>query len=172
MGHLPRQSEGMCRYTQIVAPRNVQKLDSFESRMAYRSASSLVWRGPLRQRADGTRASEDHVPRGARHYCPGHPSAIPTLIVEARRLERLEELVKELHSRSPGLNIAIRARHSPNHCTGMLDRIVREFERGSPVIFPGHNYRRLMKVQPLMPRRLVATQVAQAARKIRSRVPR
>ncbi len=45
--------------------------------------------------------------------------------------------------------------------------IVREFERGSPVIFPGRSYRWLMKVQPLMPRRLVATQVAQAARKIR-----
>jgi uncharacterized protein len=45
--------------------------------------------------------------------------------------------------------------------------IVREFERGSPVIFPGRNYRWLMKVQPLMPRRLVATQVARAARKLR-----
>src|SRR6266581_2478511 len=47
--------------------------------------------------------------------------------------------------------------------------IVREFERGSPVIFPGRNYRWLMKMQPLMPRRLVATHVAQAARKIRCR---
>ena len=47
--------------------------------------------------------------------------------------------------------------------------IVREFERGSPVIFPGRNYRWLMKVQPLMPRRLLATQVAQAARKTRFR---
>ncbi len=47
--------------------------------------------------------------------------------------------------------------------------IVREFERGSPVIFPGRNYRWLMKMQPLMPRRLVATHVAQAARQIRYR---
>lgn len=47
--------------------------------------------------------------------------------------------------------------------------IVREFERGSPVIFPGRNYRWLMKVQPLMPRQLVAAQIAQAARKIRDR---
>jgi len=46
--------------------------------------------------------------------------------------------------------------------------IVRRFERGSPVIFPGRNYHWLMKVQPLMPRRLVATQVTQAARKVRS----
>ena len=47
--------------------------------------------------------------------------------------------------------------------------IVREFERGSPVIFPGRNYRWLMKMQPLMRRRLVATHVAQAARQIRYR---
>ena len=47
--------------------------------------------------------------------------------------------------------------------------IVREFGRASPVIFPGRNYRWLMKMQPLMPRRLVATHVAQAARKIRCR---
>ena len=47
--------------------------------------------------------------------------------------------------------------------------IVREFERASPVIFPGRNYRWLMKMQPLMPRRLVATHVAQAARQIRYR---
>jgi len=47
--------------------------------------------------------------------------------------------------------------------------IVREFERGAPVIFPGRNYRWLMKMQPLMPRRLVATHVAQAARQIRYR---
>jgi uncharacterized protein len=47
--------------------------------------------------------------------------------------------------------------------------IVREFERGSPVIFPGRSYRWLMRVQPLMPRRLVAKQVEQAARKIRDR---
>ena len=45
--------------------------------------------------------------------------------------------------------------------------IVREFERGSPVIFLGRMYHWLMKVQPLMPRRLVATQIAQAARRIR-----
>ncbi len=47
--------------------------------------------------------------------------------------------------------------------------IVREFGRASPVIFPGRNYRWLMKMQPLMPGRLVATHVAQAARKIRCR---
>jgi short-subunit dehydrogenase len=45
--------------------------------------------------------------------------------------------------------------------------IVREFERGSPVIFPGRNFGWLMKVQPLMPRRLIAMQVAQAARELR-----
>jgi short-subunit dehydrogenase len=45
--------------------------------------------------------------------------------------------------------------------------IVREFERGSPVIFPGRNFRWLMKIQPLMPRRLVAMQLAQAARGLR-----
>ncbi len=47
--------------------------------------------------------------------------------------------------------------------------IVREFDRGSPVIFPGRKYRWLMRVQPLMPRRLLITPVAQAARKIRDR---
>src|SRR5437773_8741021 len=47
--------------------------------------------------------------------------------------------------------------------------IVREFEKGTPVIFPGRSYRLLMKAQPLMPRRLVAGQVAQAARKIRGK---
>lgn len=45
--------------------------------------------------------------------------------------------------------------------------IVREFERGSAVIFPGRTYRWMMKAQPLMPRRLVAMLLAQAARKIR-----
>ena len=47
--------------------------------------------------------------------------------------------------------------------------IVREFEKGSPVIFPGRTYRWLMKVQPLMPRQLLVRQVAQAARGIRNR---
>ena len=47
--------------------------------------------------------------------------------------------------------------------------IVREFEKGSPVIFPGRNYHWLMKLQPLMPRRLVLSQVAQAANKVRVR---
>ena len=47
--------------------------------------------------------------------------------------------------------------------------IVQEFERGSPVIFPGRKYRWLMKMQPLMPRRLLATQVALAARNARSK---
>jgi uncharacterized protein len=45
--------------------------------------------------------------------------------------------------------------------------IVREFENGSPVIFPGRTYRWLMKAQPLMPRRLISRQIAQAAREIR-----
>jgi uncharacterized protein len=45
--------------------------------------------------------------------------------------------------------------------------IVREFERGSPVIFPGWNFGWLMKVQPLMPRRLIAMQLAQAAHELR-----
>ena len=47
--------------------------------------------------------------------------------------------------------------------------IAREFENGAPVIFPGRSYRWLMKAQPLLPRRLVARQVAQAARKIREK---
>jgi short-subunit dehydrogenase len=47
--------------------------------------------------------------------------------------------------------------------------IVREFEKGSPVIFPGRTYHLLMRMQPLMPRRLLAAQVTQAARKIRNR---
>jgi len=47
--------------------------------------------------------------------------------------------------------------------------IVREFEKGSPVIFPGRNYGLLMKAQPLMPRRLISRQMAQAARQIRDR---
>lgn len=47
--------------------------------------------------------------------------------------------------------------------------IVREFERGSPVIFPGGKYRWLMKAQPLMPRRLLSRQMRQAAREIRNR---
>jgi uncharacterized protein len=46
--------------------------------------------------------------------------------------------------------------------------IVREFEKGSPVIFPGRNYHWLMKAQPLMPRRLISRQIAQAAREIRN----
>jgi hypothetical protein len=47
--------------------------------------------------------------------------------------------------------------------------IAREFENGAPVIFPGRRYRWLMKAQPLLPRRLVAGQLAQAARKIREK---
>ena len=46
--------------------------------------------------------------------------------------------------------------------------IVSEFEKGSPVIFPGRNYRWLMKLQPLMPRRFVTAPVAQAARRLRA----
>lgn len=49
------------------------------------------------------------------------------------------------------------------------EEIARQFEKGSPVIFPGRTFRWLMRAQPLMPRRLVAGQVAQAARKIRTR---
>lgn len=41
--------------------------------------------------------------------------------------------------------------------------ILREFERGSPVIFPCRNYRWLMKLQPLMPRRPVVNQVASSS---------
>lgn len=47
--------------------------------------------------------------------------------------------------------------------------VVREFERASPMIFPGRSYRWLMKAQPLMPRGLLATQLAQAARKMRTK---
>jgi short-subunit dehydrogenase len=46
--------------------------------------------------------------------------------------------------------------------------IIREFERGSPVIFPGRSFRWLMRVQPLQPRRLLVTQIAKAASKIRN----
>src|SRR5215469_4126326 len=46
--------------------------------------------------------------------------------------------------------------------------IVHDFEKASPVIFPGRNYSLLMKAQPLMPRRLISRQIAQAAREIRS----
>ena len=47
--------------------------------------------------------------------------------------------------------------------------IVREFEKASPVIFPGRNHDLLMKAQRLMPRRLISRQIAQAAREIRGR---
>jgi len=47
--------------------------------------------------------------------------------------------------------------------------IVHQFEKASPVIFPGRNYGLLMKAQPLMPRRLISRQIAQAAREIRGR---
>ena len=47
--------------------------------------------------------------------------------------------------------------------------IVHQFEKASPVIFPGRNYGLLMKAQPLMPRRLVSRQLAHAAREIRGR---
>jgi short-subunit dehydrogenase len=47
--------------------------------------------------------------------------------------------------------------------------IVREFEKGSPVIFPGRSYGWLMKAQPLLPRRLILRQIAQAARETRGR---
>ena len=48
--------------------------------------------------------------------------------------------------------------------------IVREFEKGSPIIFPGRNYRLLMKMQPLMPRSLLRKQISTSARKIRDRM--
>lgn len=47
--------------------------------------------------------------------------------------------------------------------------IIQAFETGSPVIYPGRNYRWLMKVQPLMPRRLLDAQLSQAAAKLRQR---
>lgn len=65
---------------------------------------------------------------------------------------------------TPGLSGVFRI--SARECA---EEIAREFEKGSPVIFPGRTYRWLMKAQPLMPRRIVAGQVAQAARKIRNR---
>lgn len=45
--------------------------------------------------------------------------------------------------------------------------VIREFEKGAPVIFPGRNYRWLMKVQPFMPRRLIVGQMVRAARGVR-----
>jgi len=45
--------------------------------------------------------------------------------------------------------------------------IVRAFEKGAPVIFPGRNFRWLMRAQPMMPRRLLAKQLAEAARRAR-----
>jgi hypothetical protein len=47
--------------------------------------------------------------------------------------------------------------------------IVREFEKGSPVIFPGRSYGWLMEAQPLLLRRLISWRIAQAAREIRGR---
>ena len=64
-------------------------------------------------------------------------------------------------SLAPGRNIF---RIAARECAA---DIVREFERGRPVIFPGRNYRWLMKAQPLMPRRLFVREVAKAARKLR-----
>lgn len=49
--------------------------------------------------------------------------------------------------------------------------IVRNFEDGAPVIFPGRSYRLLMKM-PVMPRRMIGKQLAQAARRIRERADR
>lgn len=45
--------------------------------------------------------------------------------------------------------------------------IIQAFETAAPVIYPGWNYRWLMKVQPLMPRRLLDAQLSQAALKLR-----
>ncbi|MBV9479302.1 MAG: SDR family NAD(P)-dependent oxidoreductase [Acidobacteria bacterium] len=64
---------------------------------------------------------------------------------------------------SPGQSIF---RISAEDCAA---QIVREFDRGSPVIFPGRSYGCLMKVQPLMPRRLLVRQFAQAARRMRDK---
>ena len=36
-----------CGLQELASPCSVQKLDSFESRMGYSSASSLLWRGPI-----------------------------------------------------------------------------------------------------------------------------
>jgi uncharacterized protein len=47
--------------------------------------------------------------------------------------------------------------------------IMRQFERGSQVIFPGRNFRWLMRMQPLQPRRLLARLLAQEAGRIRKR---
>ena len=64
-------------------------------------------------------------------------------------------------------------RRRAKECSGLARRIARptlfaSFKKGTPVIFPGRNYRLLMKAQPMMPRRVVAAQVEQAARKMRS----
>jgi uncharacterized protein len=48
--------------------------------------------------------------------------------------------------------------------------IVREFERGTAVIYPGRNYRWLMRLQPLMPRRMLIAQITKSARELRTRV--
>ena len=56
-------------------------------------------------------------------------------------------------------------RISPEECAA---DIVRAFEKGAPVIFPGKAYGWLMKARPLMPRRLLAMQLARAARKMRA----
>ncbi len=45
--------------------------------------------------------------------------------------------------------------------------IVAAFERGAPLIFPGRNYRWAMKVQPLMPRRLLVAQLTKGAAQVR-----
>ncbi len=45
--------------------------------------------------------------------------------------------------------------------------IVRQFEKGERVIFPGRNYRFMMKLQPLMPRALLVRPLARAAQNLR-----
>jgi hypothetical protein len=48
--------------------------------------------------------------------------------------------------------------------------IVRGLERGTAVIYPGRTYRWLMRLQSLMPRRLIIWQIAKCARELRTRV--
>ncbi len=48
--------------------------------------------------------------------------------------------------------------------------ILRQFERGAAVIYPGRNYRWLMRLQPVIPRRMFISQITKAARDLRLRV--
>jgi uncharacterized protein len=48
--------------------------------------------------------------------------------------------------------------------------IVRGLERGTAVIYPGRTYRWLMRLQSLMPRRLIIWQITKCARELKTRV--